>query len=110
PHAEGRARNDQVFRFLPVESVVCAPCARPRSRRGRSAVALAEEFFVRPIPARAALPARRRSEMAKEARTQCWVGELVGNDRGIERSWTYDHHRTRRQYCLRLSGRRDCDG
>ena len=49
------------------------------------AVALAEDLSVRPVPARAALHARPRPEMANEARAQCWVRELIGNDRGIHR-------------------------
>jgi hypothetical protein len=66
------ARNERIFRQY-LESVACNACVGTRPQRGRSAVALAEDLFVRPVPARATLYARLRSEMARKARGRRWA-------------------------------------
>jgi hypothetical protein len=65
--------NEQIFRFVRLESVACDPYAGAGRRRGCSAVALAERLRVRPVPARAMLHAWARTEMAREAWARRWV-------------------------------------
>src|ERR1700738_2174319 len=60
-----RWRNERIFRFVCLESVACDAYPGARPRRGRSAVALAEDLSVRPVPARTALYARSWSEGIK---------------------------------------------
>jgi transposase len=72
-------------------------------------VALAEDFSIRSLSARAALYARPRSKMAREGRAQRWVREL-DREENIDKSWTYDHHGICRYYRPRVHGRRDCHG
>src|SRR5262249_61347743 len=57
-------------RFVCFESAACNSHADPRSRNGRSAVAVAEDVPARPVSARATLYARSGSERAGEARTR----------------------------------------
>src|SRR5216684_5166991 len=70
------ARNERIFRQY-LESVACNAYVGRRPQRGRSAVALAEDLFVRPVPARATLYARRWPEMAGKARTRRWALETI---------------------------------
>src|SRR5262249_61440520 len=56
--------NEHIFRFVCFESAACNSHADPRSRNGRSAVAVAEDVPARPVSARATLYARSGSEMA----------------------------------------------
>jgi hypothetical protein len=67
--------NEQIFRFVRLESVACGPYAGAGRRRGCSAVALAKRLCVRPVPTRAILHAWARTEMAREARARRWVVE-----------------------------------
>ena len=72
---KGGFRNEQIFRFVRLGSVVCDPYADARRRCGCSAVALVAGLCVRPVPARATLHAWARTEMAREARARRWVVE-----------------------------------
>src|SRR5262249_58799304 len=62
--------NEHIFRFVCFESAACNSHADPRSRNGRSAVAVAEDVPARPVSARATLYARSGSEMAGETPTR----------------------------------------
>src|SRR5215467_250731 len=73
PSSPREIRNERIFTFVRLERVACDPYADAGHRRGRSAVALAEDLCVRPVSARATLHARARTEMAREARAQRWV-------------------------------------
>jgi hypothetical protein len=61
-------RNGRIG-FVCLASAICDPQVDARPRGGRSAVALAEDVSARPVSARAALYARPRTEMAREAHT-----------------------------------------
>jgi hypothetical protein len=61
--------DESIFCFACFESAGCGPCAGA-PRRDRSAVALAEDRPVQPVPARAPLYAGSRPEMAGEARAR----------------------------------------
>jgi hypothetical protein len=65
-------RNERIFRFVCLETA-CDAYVGAWPRRGSSAVALAEDRSVRPIPARASLYARPRPEMARKARSRRWA-------------------------------------
>src|SRR5262249_54495359 len=77
--------NEHIFRFVCFESAACNSHADPRSRNGRSAVAVAEDVPARPVSARATLYARSGSEMAGEARTREKAVELGRGLAAIER-------------------------
>ena len=55
-------------------------------------VALLEGFSIRLLSARAALYARPRPKMAREARAQLWFHELIARKISIDRGSAYDHH------------------
>ncbi len=67
-------RNERIFRFVCLETA-CDAYVGAWPRRSSSAMALAEDRSVRPIPARASLYARPRPEMARKARAQRWALE-----------------------------------
>src|SRR5919106_2192178 len=74
-------RNECTFRFVCLESAACDPCAGSRLRLGRSAVPLADDLSVRPVPARATLYARPRPKMAGEARARRWAVDEYWSER-----------------------------
>lgn len=67
-----KVRNDRISSFAPLKSAACDPRVGTRSRRGRSTVGVAEDLSARSLPAREALYARPRPEMAREARARRW--------------------------------------
>jgi len=60
-------RNECIFRFVCIESVACGQGIEIQLRCEGSAMALAQDFSFGPVPARALLHARPRSEMPREA-------------------------------------------
>ena len=79
-------RNERIFRFVCLETA-CDAYVGAWPRRGSSAMALAEDRSVRPIPARATLYARRRPEMARKARLWALEPTPVHNGRLGRRMW-----------------------
>jgi len=73
-------RNGYIVSVILIESATGASNVGARSPRGRSAVALADDLSVRPLPARATLYARPGPEMAREARSRIDVQSIIGGE------------------------------